>query len=185
MESADLACREFTHPHTGARIKELLQKIFNDQSLDLENVIRFTSDKGSNVVLGLKPFLVAQTAPQIASLDDVDPGDGRAVPSLMQPSTSFSLPEGFIDIELDFVMDDEDDSGAGSDLEDEDRDEDETSFQPLPSAPTTSAPPCQASTASATNLCLKRPKRICFMKQRSFTRKTFPRGSLALHMLSI
>jgi len=186
MECAALACREFPHPHTGARIKELLQKIFSDHSLDLENVIRFTTDKGSNVVLGLKPFRVVQKVPQIASLDDVDPGDGRAVPSLMRPSTSSSLPEGFVDIELDFVMDDDDDSGAGSDLEDEDRDEDEASFQPLPSAPTTSAPPCPASTASATNPLPQTSEEEMFYEAEEFYKEAFPkRLTCVAHALNL
>lgn len=97
-----MACRDFPHPHTGERIKELLQKIFNDHSLSLSNVIRFTTDKGANVVKGLQPFRVIQNVPTVASLDDVDELGG-----LLVPDSTSSESQRFVEIELDIVEDDE------------------------------------------------------------------------------
>lgn len=185
MECAALACRDFPHPHTGARIKDLLEKIFDEHSLDLENVIRFTTDKGSNVVLGLKPFRVVQKVPEVASLDDVD---GCVPAPVTVPSTSSSLPESFVEIELDFVMDDDDDSGAGSDLEDEDREEDEEEdgFQPLPAAPTISALPSTASTTSPSNPQPVMSEEEMFYEAEEFYKEAFPkRLTCVAHALNL
>ncbi|KZS15309.1 Uncharacterized protein APZ42_019155 [Daphnia magna] len=53
IEVAALACRDFPHPHNGLRIRQLFEQIFVEYDLDVKKVIRFTTDKGANVVNAL------------------------------------------------------------------------------------------------------------------------------------
>lgn len=69
QEVAALACPDFPHPHTGVRIRELFERIFKEYGLDTQKVIRFTTDKGSNIVNGLQPYTVVQQRPTAPSVD--------------------------------------------------------------------------------------------------------------------
>ena len=53
-------CRDFPHPHTGLRIRQLFEQISIEYDLDVKKVIRFTTDKGANVVNALQPYKVVQ-----------------------------------------------------------------------------------------------------------------------------
>jgi hypothetical protein len=53
-----LACKDFSHPHTGLRIRQLFEQIFIEYDLDVKKVIRFTTDNGANVVNALQPYKV-------------------------------------------------------------------------------------------------------------------------------
>lgn len=65
IEVAALACRDFPHPHTGLRIRQLFEQIFVECDLDVKKVIRFTTDKGANVVNALQPYKLFNTLKQL------------------------------------------------------------------------------------------------------------------------
>lgn len=104
IATAALACRDFPHPHTGVRIRLLLEEIFKQNGLHLNQVIRFLTDKGANVVNGLQPFTVVQRVPRVASLYDVD--------ERIRPCG-----QNFIEIELDIEIEGEDPDDEEFDLD--------------------------------------------------------------------
>jgi hypothetical protein len=109
QEVAALACRDFPHPHTGARIKELFEKIFKEYGLDTRKVIRFTTDKGSNIVKGLQPYTVFQRKPTVPSVDLFEEG---AVNNVNDAET-----DSFVEIELDIEFDEGNESDHSEDDE--------------------------------------------------------------------
>lgn len=69
IQVAALACRDFPRPRTGLRIRQLFEQIFVEYDLDVKKVIRFTTDKGANVVNALRPYKVVQYVKATPSLD--------------------------------------------------------------------------------------------------------------------
>jgi molybdopterin-guanine dinucleotide biosynthesis protein A len=62
LETAALACRELPHPHTAVAIREAIQKILENWHLKEEDVVRYVTDAGANIVAALRPFVIMETA---------------------------------------------------------------------------------------------------------------------------
>lgn len=110
QEVAALACRDFPHPHTGVRIRELFESIFKEHGLDPRKVIRFTTDKGSNIVNGLQPYTVVQQMPTAPSVD-VDLLEEEAL------NENATETDSFVEIELDIKLEDGGDESDQSEEE--------------------------------------------------------------------
>jgi hypothetical protein len=110
QEVAALACRDFPHPHTGIRIRELFERFFKEYGLDPRKVIRFTRDKGSNILNGLQPYTAVQKMPTAPSID-VDLLEEEAL------NENATETDSFVEIELDIQLEDGGDESDQSEEE--------------------------------------------------------------------
>jgi hypothetical protein len=114
IEVAALACRDFPHPHTGLRIRELLEQLFAEFDLDLKKVIRFTTDKGANVVL--QPYKVIQyvkATPSIDQAEDPTPDPERTDEIYVEIDLDIEIADEESDDDDELLTDNESDDGNG------------------------------------------------------------------------
>lgn len=83
--------RYFPHPHTGIAIKAKIEEVYKEFSLSEEDVLRYFTDRGSNIIAALKSAQVQQPA-------FVDVGEKQEAEGLVE----FELEDSdFDDIEID------------------------------------------------------------------------------------
>jgi hypothetical protein len=72
LETAALACRELPHPHTAVAIREAMLKILEDWHLKEEDVVRYVTDAGANMVSALRPFVIMETADDCSECEEIE-----------------------------------------------------------------------------------------------------------------
>jgi hypothetical protein len=112
-----LACKDFSHPHTGLRIRQLFEQIFVECNFDVKKVIRFTTDKGTNVINALQPYKVFQyvkATPLLDQAEDLTPDPERTDDANEEIELDIEIADEERDDDDDFLSDNESDDGNGN-----------------------------------------------------------------------
>jgi hypothetical protein len=112
-----LACKDFSHPHTGLRIRQLFEKIFVECNFDVKKVIRFTTDKGTNVINALQPYKVFQyvkATPLLDQAEDLTPDPERTDDANEEIELDIEIADEERDDDDELLSDNESDDGNGN-----------------------------------------------------------------------
>ncbi len=60
LASAAVACKSLPHPHTEKAISEALAQVFVDWGFERENVVRYVTDQGANIMASLRNYQIVQ-----------------------------------------------------------------------------------------------------------------------------
>jgi len=134
IEVAALACRWVERPHTAAKLKEHAQRVLTEHGLGKEDVIRYFTDDGANIIAALKEFVQTRTVIRsqyvprpISSASQPVPGSstssqaGESTTSASSNSVAEAPTQAFAEefIEIVFTEETESDEESFSESEDD------------------------------------------------------------------